>query len=77
MIYLLIPAGLIVLITFWGIAKMLRRRKRNLLKQERLSSSFNLSYAVRNHGDGAQGISQNIIIAGLAAPSSKPRRVPE
>lgn len=74
MIYLAAPAGLIAVIAIWVLATARRQHKRKTLKQERLSSAFDRSYAVRNHGDGAQGITQNLRIASLIPTSSKIRR---
>lgn len=76
MIYLTAPAGLIALIVLWVIVRALRRHKRDSLKQEGLSSAFDRSHAVRDHGDGAQGISQNILIAGLVTSAAKSGRSP-
>lgn len=74
MIYVTTFIGLAVLIAISAIVKLRRRKRKNSFKQERLSSSFNRSRAVRAHGPGAQGISQNIRIAGLAASSDKSGR---
>jgi hypothetical protein len=71
MIYLVAPAGFTALIALWAIVTARRRYSKNSMKQERLSSAFNRSRAVRAHGPGAQGISQNIRIAGLVASTAK------
>jgi hypothetical protein len=74
MTYIAAFAGLAVLVVLWGTMRTLRRRRRKFLKQERLSSAFNRSHAVRSHGHGAVGISQNLLIAQLTASTSPSRR---
>lgn len=74
MTYIASLTGLAVLVALWGATTTLRRRRRNFLKQERLSSAFNRSHAVRSHGHGAVGISQNLLIAQLTASTPHSRR---
>lgn len=74
MIYIAAFIGPAVLVVLWAAVTAVRRRKRNFIKQERLSSAFNRSHAVRSHGHGAVGISQNLLIAQLTASHPHARR---
>ena len=74
MMYFAASAGFAVLLAILATLRTLRRRRRDLIKQERLSSAFDRSHAVRSHGHGAVGISQNLLIAQLTASSSHSRR---
>ena len=74
MTYLAAFIGVAFSIVIWAVAKARHERRKTFIKQERLSSAFDRSHAVRLHGDGAQGISQNILIAALAASATKSRR---
>ena len=73
MIYVATFSGLTILMVISGVVKLQRRIRKNSFKQERLNSSFNRSRAIRAHGPGAQGITQNIRIAGLAATKQSGR----
>jgi len=58
----------------WSVFRTVRRRRRDFHRQERLASSFNRSQSTRTHGPGAQGISQNFLIANWGASSPTLRR---
>ena len=74
MMYVAGFAGSAALLFLWCIARVLRDRRSATIKQERLSSAFERSHAVRSHGHGAVAISQNLVIAELAAQASNQRR---
>lgn len=75
MMYIAAIIGFSVVGALWGATRTLRRRRRSVLKQERLALAFNQSHAVRSHGHGAVGISQNLLIARLTASSPPSRRI--
>ena len=58
----------------WSLFGAIRRRQRDFHKQERLTSAFARSRSTRVHGPGAQGITQNILIANWGASSPTLRR---
>jgi len=58
----------------WSVLGTVRRRRRDFHNQERLASAFNRSQSIRVHGPGAQGITQNILIANWGASSPTLRR---
>ena len=74
MMYVATVIGISVVGALWGATRTLRRRRKRVLKQERLASAFNRSHAVRSHGHGAVGISQNLLIAQLTVTSPPSRR---
>ena len=74
MMYVVAFSGSAALLFFWCIVRVLRDRRVAAVKQERLSSAFERSHAIRSHGHGAVAISQNLLIAELTAHSSGHRR---
>lgn len=71
MSYLTVFLILSGLLLAWYVSRMFGRRRYVSRKQDRLSSAFDRSQATRTHGPGAQGITQNILIANMA---TAPRR---
>jgi len=74
MMYVVAFSGSAALMVCWCIVRFLRDRRLAAVKQERLSSAFERSHAIRSHGHGAVAVSQNLLIAALAAHASGHRR---
>jgi hypothetical protein len=74
MMYVVAFSGSAALLVCWCIVRFLRDRRLATIKQERLASAFERSHAIRSHGHGAVAISQNLLIAELAAHAAGGRR---
>ncbi len=74
MMYVVAFSGSAALLLCWCIVRLLRDRREAFVKKERLSSAFDRSHAIREHGHGAVAVSQNLLIAELAAHASGHRR---
>ena len=74
MMYVVAFSGTAALLVCWSLVRFLRDRRLAAIKQERLSSAFDRSHAIRAHGHGAVAISQNLLIAELTAHAGVHRR---
>lgn len=74
MSYLAVISMIGGLMLAWSVFGAIRRRQQDFRKQERLASAFDRSQSTRLHGPGAQGISQNFLIANWATSSPILRR---
>lgn len=67
MTYLTVFFVLSGLLLVWFLSRIFNRRRYVSRRQDNLSSSFDRSQATRTYGPGAQGITQNILIANLSS----------
>lgn len=67
MTYLTVFFVLSGLLLAWYLTRIFNRRRHFSRRQDRLSSSFDRSQSTRTYGPGAQGITQNILIANLTS----------
>ena len=74
MTYLAVAAALFGLLLACGVLRAVHRRRRFSRRQDRLALSFYRSQGTRTHGPGAQGITQNILIANMPTSSRRLRR---
>jgi len=74
MTYLAVASALFGLLLAWSVLKAVLRQRRFANRQNRLASAFYRSQGTRTHGPGAQGITQNILIANMPTSSRRVRR---